>query len=123
MEVLDHYGAHAAGIPRRVFDCLQRQGNESAPESTCRATHHIIGNNAVAVDAAGEKAVALGYSPVLHAATECEGFAEGVGRHLAHMARQMLAVDGPDCLISGGEPVVPGAGSPAAGAELGQHDQ
>src|SRR5208283_2355417 len=34
------------------------------------------------------------------------GLAEEVGRHLAAMARQMRDQRGPDCLISGGEPVV-----------------
>jgi hydroxypyruvate reductase len=39
-------------------------------------------------------------------AREPEGQAEEVGRHLAAMARQMRDSPGPDCLISGGEPVV-----------------
>jgi hydroxypyruvate reductase len=44
-------------------------------------------------------------------AREPEGPAEEVGRHLAAMARQMrdgapACGSGPDCLISGGEPVV-----------------
>ena len=39
-------------------------------------------------------------------ATSSEGWAEDVGRHLAGVARRMRHSAGPDCLISGGEPVV-----------------
>ena len=66
----------------------------------------VIGNNAVAVDASGEKAESLGYRHALVCATHCEGPAEDVGRHLAAMALRMRSEAGPDCLISGGEPVV-----------------
>ena len=37
---------------------------------------------------------------------ECEGPAEDVGRHLAAMRGEWLSETGPDCLISGGEPIV-----------------
>jgi glycerate 2-kinase len=40
------------------------------------------------------------------AATDVEGPAEEVGRHLAEMALRMHGESGPDCLISGGEPTV-----------------
>jgi glycerate 2-kinase len=76
------------------------------PKHTPRASIHVIGNNATAVDAAGEEAVRLGYSPAMIAATAPEGQAEEVGRHLADMALAMRNGPGPDCLISGGEPVV-----------------
>jgi glycerate-2-kinase len=39
-------------------------------------------------------------------ATKCEGAAEDVGRHLAGMALGMRDNQGPNCLISGGEPTV-----------------
>jgi hydroxypyruvate reductase len=39
-------------------------------------------------------------------ATEPEAAAESVGEHLARMALAMLGGSGPNCLISGGEPVV-----------------
>lgn len=71
-----------------------------------RSSIHVIGNNATAVDAAGEEAVRRDYSPAMIAATEPEGQAEDVGRHLAEMARRMRVEPGPDCLVSGGEPVV-----------------
>jgi glycerate-2-kinase len=42
----------------------------------------------------------------MHAATKLEGSAEDVGRHLADMAIRMRVQEGPDCLITGGEPTV-----------------
>lgn len=77
--------------------------NEPFPE---RVTNQIIGNNAVAVDAAGIEAERRGYSHAMDAARELEGLAEGIGVHLAGMATQMRIEPGPDCLITGGEPTV-----------------
>ena len=72
----------------------------------CQVTNLIIGNNATAVDAAGRAAERLGYSPALHSARRSEGQAEAVGRDLAEQALRMRSGPGPDCLVSGGEPVV-----------------
>jgi hydroxypyruvate reductase len=69
-------------------------------------THHILANNATAVDAAGVEAERLGYSHALISANKSEGPAEDVGRHLAAMGLQMRDQGGPNCLISGGEPTV-----------------
>jgi glycerate 2-kinase len=66
----------------------------------------VIGNNALAVDAAGVEAERRGYSHAMDAATSLEGPAEEIGIHLAQMAQRMLTEDGPDCLITGGEPTV-----------------
>ncbi len=65
----------------------------------------VIGNNALAVDAAGIEAERRGYSTVSISATKSEGLAEDVGVRLAEQAIDMKT-GGPDCLISGGEPVV-----------------
>jgi glycerate-2-kinase len=72
----------------------------------CRVTNLIIGNNALAVDAAGVEAERRGYSHAMHAATKLEGPAEDVGVHHARMALRMRSEPGPDCLITGGEPTV-----------------
>ncbi len=66
----------------------------------------MIGNNAVAVDAAGMEAERRGYSHAMVAARSSEGPAEELGRHLADVALRMRGERGPDCLVSGGEPVV-----------------
>ena len=93
----------------RIFDALAKSNSSAAqgpPRPACKVTHHIIGNNATAVDAAGEAADRLGYRPAMVCAESPEGLAEDVGRHLAELAQGMRSGQGPDCLITGGEPVV-----------------
>ena len=104
LAVLEKYGSREAGISSAVFAALEH----AAPRqpATCAHSIHVIGNNAVAVDAAGQEAEKLGYSAALDAATKLEPEAEQVGRHLADMALRMRSAPQPDCLITGGEPVV-----------------
>src|SRR5690606_34794191 len=83
---------------------LAGDGDRGLP--TCEVTNLVIGNNAVAVDAAGVEAERRGYSHAMLAATSLEGPAEGIGEHLAAMAVRMRDEPGPDCLITGGEPTV-----------------
>jgi hydroxypyruvate reductase len=83
-----------------------RGANVSHAPLRCDVQNLVIGNNATAVDAAGLKAETLGYSHAMICARQSEGPAEEVGMHLARLARQMATQRGPDCLISGGEPVV-----------------
>lgn len=104
LAVLERYDAAAAGIGPQVFEVLRNAPPRQQPR--CRHSIHVIGNNAAAVDAAGQEAERLGYSAALDAATQLEPEAESVGRHLATMALRMRNQDGPDCLITGGEPVV-----------------
>ncbi|MCC6492364.1 MAG: DUF4147 domain-containing protein [Pirellulales bacterium] len=75
-------------------------------EYGCQITNVLIGNNAMAVDAAGVEAERLGYSHAMVSANASEGAAEAVGRRLVEMAQRMRVDEGPDCLISGGEPTV-----------------
>ena len=116
LEVLERFGAREAGISARVFAFLKR-GQDSFPAilgpnvSPARQEKSpdpflVIGNNATAVDAAGREAERLGYAPAMASARQSEGPAEEVGRHLAEMALRMRDGPGPDCLVSGGEPVV-----------------
>jgi hydroxypyruvate reductase len=84
----------------------QARGKPSTAKSRAHVTNLVIGHNALAVDAAGVEAERLGYSHAMIAATAPEGPAEEVGRHLAQMALRMRNETGPNCLISGGEPVV-----------------
>ncbi len=106
LEVLERFDARAAGISPAVLDYLRAKQAAEAPQPTCRVTNHIIGNNATAVDVAGREAERLGYAPSLVSARRSEGPAEQIGRHLAEMAVTMRDTPGPDCLVSGGEPVV-----------------
>ncbi len=104
LAVLERYAARGH-IPDAVFACLDSETSE-LPPATCQVQNVVIGNNAVAVDAAGLEAERLGYSHAMIAARASEGLAEDVGRHLANVALTMRREPGPDCLISGGEPVV-----------------
>lgn len=65
----------------------------------------VIGNNANAVEAAGEEALRRGYSHTMYSARHSEGEAEQIGRELLDLGLGMLK-KGSDCLIHGGEPVV-----------------
>ncbi len=106
LAVLERFRARAAGISPAVFDYLQAKQAAERPKPACHVVNRIIGSNATAVDAAGREAERLGYCPAMISAEKSEGPAEGIGRHLAEMAVEMRSGPGPDCLISGGEPVV-----------------
>ena len=72
---------------RKIVEEQKTGGGDDAPRSTsCRVANFVIGNNAVAVDAAGVVAERLGYSHAMISATSPEGPAEEIGRHLADMA-------------------------------------
>lgn len=86
--------------------CRKVYSGHSIASPPAHVTNLVIGNNAVAVDAAGIEAERLGYSHAMIAVTAPEGPAEEVGRHLAKMAIRMRDEAGPDCLITGGEPTV-----------------
>lgn len=104
LKVLEQYHAREAGVAESVFQSLRQAQPRTLP--TCQISHHILANNATAVDAAGMEAERLGYSHAMTSASSSEPSAEQVGRHLADMALHMREHPGPDCLISGGEPVV-----------------
>ncbi len=106
LEVLERFDARAAGISSAVFEYLRQKRAEKPARLTCQVANQIIGNNATAVDAAGREAERLGYSPAMVSAEESEGPAEQVGCRLAETALKMRGEPGPDCLVSGGEPVV-----------------
>jgi len=97
-------------LPSSIYKRLEQADSVDASGQGLDATTIVIGNNAVAVDSAGIRAEALGYNHTMHAATQCEGAAEDVGRRLADSLLSMLQ-RGPDehrsdCLITGGEPTV-----------------
>ena len=110
LAVLEKFDAANRGTSAAIFDCLRDATQEHSAPACQTSNHiignHIIGNNAVAVDAAGLEAERRGYSFSMRSAREPEGQAEDVGQHLADMALRMRVTPGPDCLITGGEPVV-----------------
>ena len=108
LAILSRFQSTSGSIPQNVIDFLNRKAAAatSLPPPSCRVTNLVIGNNAVAVDAAGLEAERRGYSHAMIAATSLEGPAEDIGIHLAQMAVRMRDGSGPDCLITGGEPTV-----------------
>ena len=108
LQVLEELQLTNFPAAREAIALLQRQ-NQQANQQAVPAgevTNLLIGNNATAVDAAGIEAERLGYSHAMISATESEGTAESVAEHLVEMAKMMRTTQGPDCLISGGEPIV-----------------
>ena len=95
-------------LPKAIYEHLAHaaQASRVAAPASCQVTNLVIGNNAVAVDAAGMEAERRGYSHAMDAARQLEGPAEEIGQQLADMALRMRAERGPDCLITGGEPIV-----------------
>jgi glycerate 2-kinase len=116
-----HTAAETIGepIPPRVIACLQRQQaalqpaalqaprEQSVAPPGCEVEHLMLGNNAVAVDAAGQTAVQLGYRYWMESSRKPEGLVEPLAVQLTARwlrMRQPSALH--DCLISGGEPTV-----------------
>lgn len=119
-------------LPGSVYKVLENPAEHLISNSECDPTQWpqnqaitVIGNNAVAVDSAGMEAERRGYNHVMTSSKQSEGLAEEIGYHLAEMAISMVTelsgnfegatsvlsnnglLNGlPNCLISGGEPVV-----------------
>lgn len=108
IQVLHDLGIQDQPAVRKAIQLLKLQRSAPPTEShqPCTVTNIVIGNNATAVDAAGCEAERLGYSHAMISASDSEGEAEEVAAHLADMAVRMQEEEGPDCLISGGEPTV-----------------
>lgn len=109
LAILEHFRAREAGIRSAVFEHLQQadaKSHDHRRQTFSHVANVIIGNNPVAVDAAGMKAESLGYAHAMVSHQQLEGEAEVVGRQLAQTALRMKSEAGPNCLISGGEPTV-----------------
>ncbi len=89
-----------------VVTYLQNARRPSATSSSCDIQHLILGNNADAVDAAGVKAVELGYRYVMECATGPEPDVSQVAEGAVQASLQLLRQRDVDCWISGGEPTV-----------------
>ena len=74
-----------------------------------RVFFRFIGSNQIALNAASQKAAALGYHPLI-LANAVEGEAREIAKFLAAVARQLKThgqpVPSPACILSGGEPTV-----------------
>ncbi|TWT74180.1 glycerate kinase type-2 family protein [Allorhodopirellula solitaria] len=94
-------------LPASIYRAIAASASKSKEPTFPIA---VLGNNAVAVEAAGAAAVSLGYHAELHSAARSEGLADAVGRELAERTLSMLRVPHVDAQqnawVSGGEPVV-----------------
>lgn len=109
IEVLERFPIADTTLATAIRNYLTRKVSAAEPESPAIANtvaSFVIGNNALAVDAAGMEAERRGYAHAMAAAKTLEGEAERAGEHLAHMAQNMRNSPGPNCLITGGEPTV-----------------
>lgn len=110
LAVLEQLDPGRDQVPLSVYQVLdanlQNETQKASFEGSAIVQNHIIGNLAVAVDAAGVEAEKRGYSHAMQCARSMEGTAESVGELHAQLAWRMEHESGPDCLITGGEPVV-----------------
>ncbi len=122
LDVLQQLGLETNPKLTNVVRFLQRDATKlKAPEMVCSEVSHVIlGNNADAVDAAGVKAVELGYRYVMQSASGPEGDVLELSKFASEAIEQLTTQGEIDCWISGGEPTVK---LPSNGAGRGGRNQ
>ncbi|MCB0325086.1 MAG: DUF4147 domain-containing protein [Bdellovibrionales bacterium] len=94
--------------PLTVLAYLQRRASSGVQDSALPDTisNHIIGNNALALEAAARRASELGFR-VISNGSSVRGIARDVGRALAEQVLELRQKrTAPTCILSGGEPTV-----------------
>lgn len=106
--VFDELGIADNPVARRVIGLLgtAKEVEHSQASKFDQTTNTVIGNNQLAVDAAGIEARRRGYLTESRTAEKLEGSAEVIGIGLARAALQLRDHGGARCLITGGEPTV-----------------
>lgn len=111
LSILEKYSQNDADIPSAVRDTLTAKIRASIHEEPLAETVHnfVIGNNSVCLNAAADRARALGYH-VHSLGSDNRGEAKQVGKALADLCRSVRDSDhpisAPACILSGGEPIV-----------------
>ncbi len=111
LAVLRKFDARPPHVPQSVFELLSKRAShgETPAEVPHNIANHVIGNNAMAVHAAAERAEMLGYQVISLGSENC-GLADEEGRKLAERCRSLREGDPgsslPACILSGGEPTV-----------------
>jgi glycerate 2-kinase len=124
LELVDRYGLRQR-LPAAVRRHLEAGGRGEIPDTPkpgdpcfARAAAHVIGNNALALQAARERAGALGYHALV-LSSRIQGEAREVAAVYAGIAQEIWAsgqpVPRPACLIAGGETTVTLRGSGKGG--------
>lgn len=106
--VFDELGLRDSPVATHVIRILGAEKDTAQAQSSIlgETTNIVIGNNQLAVDAAGIEARRRGYLTETRAAEQLEGPAEEVGVDLASAALQLRNRGGARCLVTGGEPTV-----------------
>lgn len=126
-EVLDRYGLwNKVSFPiRKHLDAGRRGEVPETPKPNDpifeRVTNVIVGDNAMAAEAAIEKAQSLGYNTLL-LSTFIEGEAREVARIFAGIAREVVShgrpVAAPACVVAGGETTITLQGTGKGGRNM-----
>ena len=105
LHLLEHPGlANVTNVLSRLAKAESRMGQAS--RSHAPVTNIVLANNATAVDAAGVKAVELGYRYIMQASQTLEGDVAPLAIKVADTLEQLGRENAVDCWISGGEPTV-----------------
>ena len=111
LQILQKYSSQRSDVPLTVWEYLTAKENtDTKPQPIPDTVHnYVIGNNAIALNAASDLACDLGYQ-VHSLGSDNEGEARIAGRELAELCRRIRdegkPLSSPACLLSGGEPVV-----------------
>ena len=90
LEVLQRYcGEPLEQVPPAVLDVLKCSTNGKEPETETVVSHAVIGNNELAVDAAGRCATKMGYH-CLSETNPADGEAEIVAKRLVGQVATMV---------------------------------
>jgi len=112
LEILQRYDASRQHVPPSIYRYLEAAVDQPATREFGGPPEQqtvILGNTALAVDAAGIEAERRGYSHAMHVQPHGPAgaiTAEAEGQRTAELLSQMNHSSGPDCLITGGETVV-----------------
>ena len=108
LATLEQLLPHQFPLLREILNKQLHMGLElrSMRNPSIELTPIVLANNATAVDAAGQKAVELGYRYWMKSERKSEGDASQLGRHFAQQMSSTLEQTQIDCIISGGEPTV-----------------
>ncbi|MCY2983776.1 MAG: DUF4147 domain-containing protein [Planctomycetota bacterium] len=94
-------------IHKILSKSMHRKATSQSQENPdIELTSIVLANNATAVDAAGQKAVELGYRYWMKSERQNEGEATLLGHRFAQQMQATLEQPLIDCIISGGEPTV-----------------
>ncbi len=106
IRILEQLGLITHPDLRNVVSWLNTHSASSKPISNTACSNIILGNLADAVDAAGVKAVELGYRYHMQVARQPEGDVHQVALQVYQQLDRLTEQPEIDCWISGGEPTV-----------------